>query len=289
MDKYLVDSAGWTRIGTGDGTSLTNWNTTSVLSYPSVGTMTDDAWGVWENADGAQLCLKVESSTAFEAAVSPGGGFVSTSTTFAVSPAETGTAPADMIDWQCGNMAGSDDGKVSMAYSADGNSVMVFGRSGSGTIYDERAFIMVKLEDVKAADVYPTYFPYWLFCYGASAANVWEAAYLSGGSGVRGWGYHPIQGAQEYYVMEPAIDGNDIFETLPLDPISGNSQRLELICGSGDAAGRHIRGRVPGLFRISPAVHGSGDRLDDAGAGVYDWIVIGAYAVPWFSDESMTW
>jgi hypothetical protein len=295
FDKHLVDTAGWTRIATGGGSAqATTWGSATELAlYPSVtvpNLMAADCWGVWENADGVQLCAKAESSSQFELWVSPGGNFVVTSTTATVPPSETGTAPADMITLPSSSWAGAYPSKITMAYSSDNNSIIIFGRRGSGTIYDEIAFIFTKLENVKAADTIANgEFPYWAYSYAAQSQNVWDTNHLSGGQTTAGWSTHPTNGVKQYYVFEPNVDGQIPFDSIPVDPISGNSQRMEEILMCGEAGSIHIRGTVPGLFRVSDAVHQSGDRLDDAGGGVYDWIVIGNYAVPWLSSDNMLW
>ena len=291
LDTHLVDTAGWTRIGTGSGTAgSTNWSAVSVLAtYPAITSMALDAWGVWENVDGVQVCCKVETNISIETWISPGGNFVSTSTTAILPPSETGTAPADMITVGSGNFVGASTNKITMAYSGDGNSVIIFGRRGAGPIYNEFAFVLVKLEGTKTGDVYPAEFPYWSFIYGNPGFNIWSTGYMSSGVSSKGWGSHPTTGPQEYGLMELWTNLIAPFTVLPVDPISGNAPRMECIVACSIAGSEHIRGKAPGIFRVSAAVHGTGDRLDDAGGGVYDWIVMGDYAVPWFSSDALSW
>jgi hypothetical protein len=292
LDLYLVSTLGWTRKGTGGGAAqATTWGAATELAlYPSITspkTMAADCWGVWQNPDGVQLCCKCEAAATVEFWVSPGGNFVQAGTSNILPPSETGSAPADMITFPGTDWGGAGTNKITLAYSSDYNSVILFGRRGAPN--DEMALIFTKLEDTKTADALPTHYPYWFYIKAASGADVWASANLSGGTGAAGFSYHPTQGVKEYCIIEAASDAGTVFTSAPVDPISGNAPRMESLVACVQPSSFHIRGTVPGVFRVSTALHNSGDRLDINSSGEYDWIVMGDYAVPWFSSDALQW
>jgi len=285
IDQYLVGTAGWTRVGSSDGSTF-SWDSTK--NIPNVGSHSSIGGGAWacyeQVGGGAQIVIDYPSaSDILHMFWSPSGSFVSTGVNATTGPHESGSEPADMVSMDATSQAGqSTDQYISMAYTADGKSFIIFGSTGTND-YGAAAFIT--LENIKTGDT-EGFWALWRFLQGG---NAWEVSILSDNTNPQYTaGYHPSSGEQPYTLMEPRFNGGDLFDNIGVDPVSGNHQRLELWCACNQATAYHVRGTCPGIYRISSLLS-SGDRLDDAGGGVYDYIVIGNYAVPWGSSDNLQW
>jgi len=287
IDEYLVTTAGWTRVGSGGGTGsgLYQWGAAKVLPTfaASPGSMATLAWGLYQNASGAQVLFQC-STQYCHMQVTPTGGFVVGPSAEDILP----TAPADIMVFTTStsytNIGANADQKFTFAYTTDHNSFIFYGKAPGGT--DNVAYAVVKLEDYKAGDLQP----YWSYCNTHSGADMWTVTFLSTtvtADTCLGW--HPTTGKKQYGVINPTCLGGgvDLFLNMPVDPVSGNHQKLEMLCACTIAGSVHLRGKVPGLYRVSDAL-ATGDRLSLSG-GVYEQIVIGDYAVPWMSSDSMSW
>jgi hypothetical protein len=285
MDHFVCEGAAeWTRIASGGGTAsgLYLWGSTKTLpTWPAITGIKTLAWAIWQNASGAQLCVQINSSGQINTLKwSPSGSFL-------VGASNQDTLPADPADVVTHTAGGNLDigyatgvYTISMAYTTDHNSFIIFGRRTA----DDFGACFITLEDTKTGDTQP----YWCWFH-IGTSNFWTRTELSTQTGNYLMGYHPINGAKVYNISE-AISVKSIspMDSIGADPVSGNIPRIDSICVCGTGGSLHIRGKVPGIYRV-PTVLGTGDRIDDAGGGVYDYVVIGDYCVPWGSSAAMLW
>jgi hypothetical protein len=235
------------------------------------------AWGLYQNATGAQVLFQ-QATQYIKMWLGPTGGYaVGTSDEDSLP-----TAPANVITFDATttytNIGQSLNQYVQLAYTTDHNSFVVFGSFGG---VDNVRYSVVKLEDFKAGDLQP----YWSTCYTQSGSSGWNVSHVSElASGTTTLGYHPTTGIQIYTVSNMDVGTTDIFLNQPVDPVSGNYQKMELLCGCKTAGSIHLRGKVPGLYRVSTALN-TGDRLSLSG-GNYEQVVVGDYALPWNSSDS---
>jgi hypothetical protein len=293
LDYYLIDvaasAASWTRVASGGGTGsgLYTWGNAKTLPvFPSIVGMATGAWAVWQNAGGAQLCMQVDNTGIWTGVwFSGSAGFVSAGTTEDTPP--TGAfAPADMVPCNVGgsmDVGNTATYYVSIAYTTDDNSFIAFGRRASG---DNMVAAFILLEEARTGDTAP-----YVGIFAAQTAGVpdiWSRQNLSQDGYVVD-GYVPTLGPVDYLLSEAGYD--DAFESimyaLGVDPFTGNVPRVECLCLNYGVTG-HFRGRIPGIWRI-PSSLSTGDRLDDQGVGVYSYVVIGEYCVPWGSSDTLLW
>lgn len=284
VDEHLVTTAGWTRVGSGGGTAsgLYGWGAAKVLPAfaASPGLMKTLAWGLYQNASGAQVLFSL--STAYcKIQLAPQGGFAAGASDEDTLP----TAPAENLvlttTTTYTNVGANLNQVFTFAYTADHNSFIFFGKFGA---VDNLAYAIVKLEDYKTGDTRP----YWAYCNARSDADNWSLLLMSSTpitDSMIGW--HPTTGKQVYSILNPVTNSADVFLNMPVDPVSGYHQKLECLLGCTTAGSIHLRGKIPGVYRVSSAL-ATGDKLSLSG-GVYEQVVIGDYAVPWMSSDAMTW
>jgi hypothetical protein len=278
LDHHLVTTAGWTRIGCGGGTAsgIYSWGAAKVFPASLSTTLLTGAWAVYENASGGQVLFRI---------ANPGIFYMNWSGAdqYAVGASDEDTLPtlpADNLAFTGSDLSSVANAKFQFTYTSDHNSFMVFGKRAPEA---DIAVAVVKLEDYKIGDPRP-YWTYYNVAY--SATTHWAVSDLSV-SPVSGnsRGYHPTTGVQTYAVSEVRFGNASAMTNQPIDPVSGNYQKVELLCGCVTAGSIHIRGKIPGFYRVSDAL-GTGDRLSLSG-GVYEQVVLYDYAVPWMSAEAL--
>lgn len=278
-------TAGWSLVGQGGG------NGSGVYQFNASGGLTNQfaafpssqyagAWFVARNADGIEICVWNNSGYYLTFVASPADGFVAGSS-------DEDTPPSDPADsFNTGGSTYESFGNSSypffchISYSDDSNS-FIMSSYVSANDSESLCGVLVKLENVDASDASPTYCPYWL-AWMAYSSSVWENDALSGGNKGDVGGFHPTAGAwKRYLLLEPKFDEDDVFDLISADPITGEQPRLTCLVGCTEATYTHIRGTVPGIYRV-PSGLSSGDLLD---SGAY--VVMGDYCVPWGSADPM--
>ena len=278
-------TAGWSLVGQGGGTGsgIYQFNTAGGLSnlfaaFPAVPAA--QCWVVLRNADGLEICLWNEATNKCSLVVSPATGFVAGSSDEDTPPAD----PADAWDSGAGTYTafGNDSYQtyITVAYTDDATSFIVMSRS-SGNSKDWLAGAVIKLADVALADALPASCPYHVIWLANYAYDLWESNVLSeliyGGSVE----LHPGGTWQAYALSALQWGATEVMDDIPADPITGEQPRVTTIAGCAVAGYRHVRGSVPGIWRV-PGNLATGDKLDSD-----TYMVFGDYCVPWGSSDTL--
>jgi hypothetical protein len=265
LDKKLVESAGWLRIGTSNGTSY-NWGPEKLL--PDFSTITgvgNGAWGCWKNSKGAYLVVALSGTGSATMNIwwSPKEGYTRSGVTATSAPGDA-TSASDQVDMKSDDMGSGGGFYLSFAYDDD-RSFILFGVDSGVPTY---AFSFLTLDNVHPDDLYP----FW--CYFNSAANAWDKTFLSDDISSRVLGYHPNGFISVYHFAKLVWMATYTIDNLPADPVTGNQVMLEcfILRRGGNS---HVRGTAPGIYRVSSLLN-IGDHLDS-----YNYIVMGDYALPW--------
>lgn len=283
MKEVLVDTAGWKCVAYGDGTStsdvdISNGVTPNFPAFPSVTGMGTSIWLALENTSGAQAVFQNDSGGDVAMYWSPSGSYTNDSPTATTRLGGT-TPPADEItmqtsynDWGGGVSAHY----MTIAYTSDAESFIAFGQRGG---YDERCGFLIKATYAKTGDSYP-----YVACWRAqNNFDVWDKANLSVTPSGYVEGRHPTNGTKDYALSTIEWDDDDLMDSMPPDPASGDEQLIETIVACPIAGSLHIRGKADGIFRMS-GLRSTGDKFDsDRYMGIGDFAIDG-----WNSTDSLS-
>lgn len=274
LENYLYTN--WTLLAYGDGSTTFTKNAAGITpnpfpTYPAItgGTVdtTDDAWAVFENADGCQVVIQADGyyirigfTVDGDYLASPGPWDDATNSD---RPGST-TPPTDELLPDSDSFYQTSDYYMSIAMSADNNSFIFF----SGNVHDS-CCALIKLEETKTGDDHP----YWLYLY--NGGDTFSDSYISASSGEHTVCYHPIGGQQRYPLARPYSANTDVMDSMLADPFTGYEQLVEGMCVCVTAPYNHIRGRVPGFWRNS-GNRSQGDTFDGG-----NYMCMGDWTLPW--------
>jgi hypothetical protein len=255
--KEVLVIAGWSLIGTGDGTANVSVNlsggaTDYFPTFPSVTGVGADAWFAIKSADGAILVFQVNSSGYVAMHWSPTGAYTDDSPTHSVRLGGT-TPPADEISLPttynafCGAATGQ---KVSIIYDDGATGFVVFGAAG---VNQPIGGFFLKLTGYKTGDTTP-YVAWW---YARNAFDSWEVAQLSANTGYM-VGWHPSGAKKNYSFGQLEWNGTNLVAALPADPVSSDEQLFDVLLACHEASFYQVRGVVPGIKWMS-GLRSSGD------------------------------
>jgi hypothetical protein len=287
LDHYLPLSTfdteyRWTRVGCGTGDSgTTTWGTTKTFpTFPSITGLAANAWTCLRQASGAEVVFKVVSPEVIHMWWSPVTGYVSTGTSATVPPSTSGNQPADQVTMATSTAWFGDSAAHYMTMAQNNESFIMFGKDsgGSDVAY---GIVFCKLIKTKNGDNQP----FWAYIYGSEGNNVWNLSKLSFAVSMTAASYHPANGPQTYSLAEIRSMGSTYaFNYMEPDPITGNNYRFEALVGCNTAGSRHIRGVCPGIHRVDSTL-GAGETKLDLVDGIYKFIGVGDYIVPWESSS----
>lgn len=281
--KEVLDTAGWSIIGYGDGVDDSGFNTGGVSdtfpAFPSTTGMDDGCWFCAENASGVQVVVQKVAGTGADVHMwwSAGGGYTNDGIGHSTRVGAT-TPPSDEIAHNATNTyfgGATGVSKQTIAYTDDAESFIVFGRIAG---YDEFRGFLVKLEDFRVGDT-TAFVASW---YAKDGENTWEATDLEAPAADTVLGWHPDGFEREYAFSKLTFDGVDIMTVIGPDPVSGDDQLLDILCGCQIAGSYHVRGKVSGIVR-APSGRASGDKY-----AANKWVQVGAFAIDgWNSADSL--
>jgi hypothetical protein len=281
--KEVLDTAGWTIVGYGDGVDDSGWDlggvTDTFPAFPSTTGMDDGCWFAAESASGAQVVFQKTAAANADVAMwwSASGAYDNTGIGHSTRAGDTGT-PADEIDQSGANIAfGGTTGvsKQTIAYTDDAESFIVFGRIAAK---DEFRGFFIKLEDFRTGDTIP-FVATW---YAEAAADTWASTDLETPTANEVLGWHPDGAEKEYAFSNVSFDSVNIMTLIGPDPVSGDDQLIDVLLGCQIVGYYHIRGKVSGIVR-APDGRASGDKYASN-----KWMQIGSFAIDgWNSTDSL--
>jgi len=273
--KVRLLQNGWTLLGSGDGNS--SYSTSGTDYWTSYSAVAVGAWLWLENTDGLELVIWHAAAGNVRMRVSPGVGYSAGTGEDANNPVGTSAQPSDELRPED---SGSDmqwtDGFTnhycSFAVESDGTGFIVFGRVAS--LKDSGAAALVKLDSTQVGDSAP----YWFYRRGALNYN-WTKSVVQDTAAYQR-GLHPSTGEQAYGAIALSLPV-DPMSNIPVDPISGDVRMYEVWAGCVTGGSEHLRGRVPGLYRVSEAFADGTKIYSD------QFIVLRDFAFPWNSSDPM--
>lgn len=248
-------------------------------SVESTGEVYRDAWICLRNQEGVEIVLQTGNDAGYryslDCYVSQSGGYTNAMAHSATARIGGVGGPGDEEEIAAGNYYDKDPAGAAMHYksvavSDDGNSFYLFSNYDADGNF---LFAFVKLEDVDAADVVPTYLPYWFMMAGSSTDRGSYRGFTMNANHARG--IHPSAGLLGYCPVDHYTP-EYTWDYVSPSPFTGKYQRMELLCGRSGAANGHIRGKIPELYRVS-TLRATGTIADDG------LVILDDYMLPWGS------
>jgi hypothetical protein len=241
--KLALVAAGWTVIGSGEGTGgVFTWGA-APDRWATVPTR-NLCWVGLENGDGVQLLLQCSGSDLAMYWLK-GAVYTGAAAGEATLP-DRGAIPANevaVVGWPYSWVP--INGVDFYLQVATENDTSFWAWSKNATKVTCCA-ALVKLTETKAADVNP----YWSYRYGLVNTSAFSSVIDSAAAAT--FCLHPIAGVKKIYpVLRHSLASLITPAFLPVDPNSGKEQLLECLVGCTTAGFIHLKGKLPGLYQCS--------------------------------------